>query len=343
MLKGTAMRSYGIAWLLVASSIAEAHAGSAEGLAELFERVKSSVVQLRTENESVDGPMRTLGSGVLISKSGEVMTAAHLVQVANKVTVRFATGESVPAHVIASEPLADVSLLRVDRVPEGNGIAQLADSDAVRIGDPAFVVGAPYGIDYTITAGIISGRRRPNAVTTRLSLAEFFQTDAAINPGNSGGPMFDMRGGVIGIVSYLVSKSGGFEGLGFVVTSQTARRMLIEQKAFWSGVQCYLLMGDEARIFNVPQRAGLLVQQIARDSPATQIGLHAGTLRATIGDMPLVAGGDVILSVNGMQIDGQESVDHLRAREAQAKPGEAISLEVLRGGKRVTLRGTMPE
>jgi serine protease Do len=332
-----------LAWLLVATSVAGAQAGAAQNnLAELFDRVKHSVVELRTEAPGLDGPVKTVGSGVLISPKGEVMTAAHLVQVANVVTVRFASGESVSGHVVASEPLADVSLLQVDRVPAGNVVAQLADSDAVRIGEPAFVVGAPYGIGYTMTAGIVSGRRRPNTVSSRLSLAEFFQTDASINPGNSGGPMFDMRGKVIGIVSYLITKSGGFEGLGFVVTSRTAQRLLIEQKAFWTGVQSYLLTGDEVGIFNVPQRAGLLVQQVARGSPADQIGLHAGTARATIGDVPLIVGGDVVLSINGIVVDGQESVDRIHAIEAQAKPGEPISVEVLRGGHRLTLRGTVP-
>jgi len=130
--------------------------------------------------------------------------------------------------------------------------------------------------------GHVGGRRRPTARYGWFSLAEFVQTDAAINPGNSGGPMFNMTGEVIGIVSNIITRSGGFEGLGFVVASNTARRLPLDRPSFWTGLQGYPVHGPLARALNVPQPVGLLVQRVAEGSPAAQMGLRGGTIKATI-------------------------------------------------------------
>src|SRR5262249_38699074 len=154
------------------------------------------------------------------------------------------TGETIPARVLTSEPAADVALLQLDHVPSKSVTAKLADSDAAEVGDEVFVVGAPIGMTHTLTVGYISARRNPNKFYSGLSRSEFFQTDAAINEGNSGGPMFNMRGEVIGIVSHILSKSGGSEGLGFVVTSNLASKLLLERNPFWSGVEGVLLSNE---------------------------------------------------------------------------------------------------
>src|SRR2546428_13848763 len=224
-----------------------------------------------------------LGSGVLISPDGKILTAAPVVQTADAIEVEFLTGEPLRAPVLSSEPSADVALLQLEKAPRGPFVAKIGDSDSVEIGAPVFVVGAPLGASHTLTVGYISARRKPNATLSGMSRAEFFQTDAAINQGNSGGPLFNMQGEVIGIVSYILSHSGGSEGLGFAVTSKVARQLL-EQKSFWSGVSGYMLSGDLAQGFNVPPPGGGPPgAAVAAGSPAPrprpQTGAGQGTTR----------------------------------------------------------------
>jgi serine protease Do len=316
----------------------------AQPLSEVFKRVNPAVVEIHTRDVDLP-PVPTgqpvsvagLGSGVLISADGKVLTAAHVVQTANEIEVEFLTGEVLKARVLSSEPTADVAVLQLEKLPKGPFVAKIGDSDAVEIGEEAFVVGAPLGASHTLTAGHISARRRPNATFSGMSRAEFFQTDAAINQGNSGGPMFNMNGEVIGIVSHILSHSGGSEGLGFAVTSKVARQLL-EQKSFWSGVNGYMLQGDLAQVFNVPPPGvGLLVQRVAEGSPAERLGLRGGTTRATIGDEELVVGGDIILSVLGVPLTEPSSLSLIRQKITSLQPTESVAVTILRGGKTMTL------
>ena len=166
---------------------------------------------------------------------------------------------------------------------------------------------------------------------------EQFQTDAAVNPGNSGGPMFDMRGRVIGIVSYILSQGGGFEGLSFVITSNTAKELLLDQRSIWSGLTGQLLTGELARIFNVPQSSGLLVERVAERSLATHMGLEGGTLNLKIGEMDFVLGGDIILECFGVSLADTNFREKTRARMQELKDGDEILIRVLRGGQIVDL------
>jgi S1-C subfamily serine protease len=267
------------------------------------------------------------------------MTAAHLVETADTVFVEFSNGEIHVAKVIASEPAADVALLKLNSpLPSGAAVAKLGDSDKAEVGDQIFVVGAPHGISHTLTVGYISARRRPNTLYSGLSLTEFFQTDAAINQGNSGGPMFNMAGEIIGIVSAIISKSGGSEGLGFVATSNMARRLLLEQRSFWGGVSGYFLMGKYARIFNVPPPgAGMLIQYVAKDSPAARVGLQGGTMRATIDGENLVLGGDIVLAVEEIPFN-VKNYEKIREILTQLDRGDAIRVKILRGGEQLELK-----
>jgi serine protease Do len=169
-------------------------------LRDTFRRVKRSVVVVRAVERIVAPSPRQgmvssagLGSGVLISDSGKVLTAAHVVQAVEKVFVEFADGQIVTARVISSAPNADVALLQLDSVPKGVSPAKLGDSDQVEVGDEVFVVGSPYGLPQTPTVGHVSGRAAPKSRLAGMSAWEFFQTDAAINGGNSGSPMFDWK------------------------------------------------------------------------------------------------------------------------------------------------------
>jgi len=318
-------------------------AAEAQSVGPVFRQVNPSVVIVRARWKEVAGSgqvarVSDIGSGVLVSPDGKVITAAHVVQTADEITAEFLGGEVVGARVIASEPEADVSLLQLDRVPAKAMVAAFGNSDRSQVGDQVFIIGAPYGIAHTLSVGYITGRHKPNTVYSEMALAEFFQTDAAINPGNSGGPMFNMAGEVIGVASHNISKSGGFEGLGFVVTINMARRLLLERRSFWSGMSGVTISGRIARAVNLPQAVGVLVQQVAADSPAARIGLQPGSIPSTVEGKPLLLGGDIILAVQGQRI-GTESYEALQERLSRLAQGNEISVIVLRDGREVTLTG----
>jgi serine protease Do len=314
-------------------------------LSEVFKRVDPAVVEIHVRETDVPmapggRPVRvaTLGSGVLISADGKILTAAHVVQTADVIEVQLLSGETLRAKVLSSEESADTALLQLERPPRAPFVATMGDSDDVKVGDEVFVIGAPLGVSHTLTVGHISGRRGTNATFNGMWPTEFFQTDAAINHGSSGGPLFNMRGEVIGIVSGILTTSGGSEGLGFAVTSKVARQ-LQQTKWFWSGVDGYLLPGDLAQVFNVPPPAtGLLLQRVAADSPAGRMGLRGGTMRAAVAGEDLIVGGDIVLEVLGIPISEPNSAATIRKRLTSLAPGEMVSVTVLRRGRTVTLK-----
>ncbi|MGD9853270.1 MAG: S1C family serine protease [Nitrospirales bacterium] len=329
--------------LTVLGTVTEGHA---EVLTEVFKRVHPAVVVVQTEHHApmseqpgLPAPMAGVGSGVLISKDGKVLTASHVVHSADRIVVKFKNGEEITARVVSSERFADVALLQLERMPKEAVIAHLGDSDQVEVGDQVFVVGAPVGMSYTLTVGHISARRAPQDLTIGFSRVEMFQTDAAINVGNSGGPMFNMAGSVIGIVSHIISKSGGFEGLGFAVTMESARRLLLDQPPFWTGIEGVLLTGPLAGAFNLPQSAGLLVQRVANDSPASRLGLRAGSIVAMIDGKSLLIGGDIVLQVQGIPLIGDlSSYTLIRERVGKLRVGDVMTVRVLRDGTTHELR-----
>ena len=315
---------------------------SAAALRDVFKRVSASVVVVLAESKSpasAGSASGGLGSGVLISQ-GRILTAAHVVEAADRLSVRFADGAVVAARVVASDPMGDLALLEVMQLPPGAVAARLGDSDKVEVADQVFVVGAPYGISETLSVGYVSARRTSRAEPGGPAPVELFQTDATISPGNSGGPMFNMQGEVIGIVSHIVSRSGGSEGIGFAVTSNAAREVLLDAPPIWTGVSVVPLSGELARLLNLPQPAGLLVLHAAEHSPGAQMGLRAGTTPAVVGGVSLTLGGDVILAVAGMPIEANAAnYRRIRDRLRQAQPGEAIPIVVLRSGRVVELSG----
>jgi S1-C subfamily serine protease len=318
----------------------------AETVGELFRRVAPSVVVIRANGRDVEtsGQSRftETGSGVLISADGKVMTAAHVVHSMDQISVEFLGGETVAARVVASEPAADLSMLQLERVPPGAKVSPLADSNTVQVGDPVIIVGAPYGLAYSLSAGLISARWAPNTVYKTMPLAEFFQTNATINTGNSGGPMFDATGRVIGIISHNISKSGGSEGLGFVVTINTAKQLLLEKKSFWSGIEGQVLSDTVADLLNLPPGAtGFILKTVAKGSPADEIGLRGATMIANLGGEQVPLGGDILLTVEGLQASPANLV---RIREILAtKPaGAQFTVTALRAGRVLELTGRLP-
>ena len=315
----------------------------AEDFSDLFRKVDPTVVVLYTVERSIsrESPVRAvaqpgLGSGFLIDGDGHVMTAAHVVQTADLVEAEFLDGTKVTAAVVTSDPINDVALLKLDEVPDGAVWAQLGDSDDVRVGDEIFVIGAPLGLNHTLTVGHISARHEQQDSFMAGIRAETFQTDAAINQGNSGGPMFNREGEVVGVVSHIRSLSGGSDGLGFAVTSNAAVDALFENRMPWSGVSGIVVSGELAAALNVPQSHGFLVQKVALNSPAARVGLKPSRLLATILDQELLIGGDIVLAVDGIQIS-PDFGQLFREKVTDENHPATIELTVLRAGETINL------
>ena len=339
-----------ITWIPLGVLLAISPPGAdAQQLRDLFTNVKDSVVTIRTEEKAVatspqEGTvsMPGLASGVLVSADGKVLTAAHVVQAVDRVVVEVGDGRMVPAHVVSSAVYADVALVQLDYIAQAVSPARPGDSDKIEVGDEVFVVGAPYGLSRTLTAGHISGRKAPASSLGSMSAWEFLQTDAAVNVGNSGGPMFNMNGEVVGIVSNIVTRSGGFEGISFAATSKMAWILLLERKPLWTGIEDILIQGDLPIILNVPQPAGLLVQRVGAGSFGSRAGLRPGTLRVSIEGNDLLLGGDIILAVNGIQIlEDNASLDRIYDSIGMLRPQEKLVVKVLRAGQITVLSSTI--
>lgn len=337
-------------FLVLALAIAVTTAATEPDLAELYERVQPAVVEIATIQETISdtGPSKRvrsggLGSGFLISSDGTIMTAAHVVQMAEDVAVRWADGAVGKATIISTNPHADVAIIRAESVPESVTPLVLADSDKVRVGDKIFIIGAPMKYAHSLTVGHVSARRVPEDLFGGIDQVELLQTDAAINEGNSGGPMFNMNGEVIGVVSHILSKSGGSQGLGFVVTSNMARVEMLEKKPFWSGIDGFQLNKAWATIFNVPQDAGILIEGVAAGSAAAKLGLQPGSIRAEIEGQKLTVGGDIILGIQGIPV-GAENFGS-KVEDAADGLGEdgLLELKVLRAGQIISLSKPLGE
>ena len=319
---------------------------SAQGVEELFRKVNPSVVVIRATGREVNSARglvtySEIGSGVLIP-DGKVMTAAHVVHSMDEIVVEFLGGETVPARVVASEPAADLSLLQLARVPASAQPARLGDSDAVRVGQQVLVIGAPYGLSHSFSAGWISAKWLPNTAYRAMPLAEFFQTTATINTGNSGGPMFNMAGEVVGLVSHNISRGGGSEGLGFVVTMKSAKYFLTEREWSWIGLEGTVLTADLAEIFNVPGGSGLMVSIVPKGSPAWDMGILGGDRVATFAGREIVVRGDVILTMAGIRITSTADIPRIREKIGAMATGELFKASVLRAGQVIELTGKAP-
>jgi serine protease Do len=329
--------------LVVALVVTAPSPGRSQTLGEQYRKASPSVVVIRAKGKEVStgGVVRfgEIGSGVLVTEDGKVVTASHVVHGMEDITVEFlGRNAAVRARLIGFQPGADLALLQLDAVPPNPPVAtMIADSNDVGVGDFVFIIGAPYGLTHALSSGIVSARWKPNTVNREFPQAEFFQTDATINTGNSGGPVFNSAGQVIGIVSHMISKSGGSEGLGFVVTANTVRKLLFEKRPFYLGIDGQIVSGPVARVLNVPQDGGYLVKTVVKDSLAERLGLAGGDRAATIDGQQIVLGGDIILTAQGIEL---RSIDDLidAAKAIRDQPaGREVRMRVLRAGQVVDL------
>lgn len=330
--------------LLAVVAIAPA---KAQTLVDVAARVRPAVVTIMAATERRVGGQQGatayeggIGSGVFIGRN-EVLTAYHVVGDADTVMIQTADGKRYSARVTRQALVADLALLEVAGVPAGMPVAPLGNSDSTRIAEPVFAIGAPLGMEFSVSSGILSARRRPSEVAD-FAPVEILQTDAAINQGNSGGPLLNMRGEVIGVVSFILSTSGGSQGLGFAIASNTARALLLDQRMPWLGIAFTPLPPTLASALNVPGGRGYLVEHVARNSIGARLGLKGGTIPVVIDRDTLRIGGDIILQVQGQAVDTSAgSVVAMRKAVLELADGLPFQLKVLRGGRVIDLSTPM--
>jgi S1-C subfamily serine protease len=284
------------------------------------------------------------GSGFLIDTEGHIVTNNHVVEGSDKVEVKLGSSDTTyDAEVVGADPATDVALLKVDAPADSLHPLALGDSSKVEVGEPVVAIGNPFGLDRTVTSGIVSALQRQIQAPNGFSISHVIQTDAAINPGNSGGPLIDSSGRVIGINSQIQTGGGeGNVGIGFAVPINTAREVVRqleehgEVKHAYLGISGGSITPDLARALKLPVDEGVLVNEVVKGGPADEAGLQGGDTSATIEGASFRLGGDVITEVNGKKIGGMEEV--INAVNA-ASPGDKMELTVDRNGhsKKITV------
>src|SRR5579884_2242738 len=267
-----------------------------------------------------------LGSGVIVSKDGYVLTNYHVVQHANRIKVTLMDGRAFSARIIGADEKTDVALIKID-AGKPLPYAQLGDSNRAEVGDWVIAIGNPFGFNLTVTAGIISAKGR----ALGGNYDNYIQTDASINPGNSGGPLFDTHGRVIGINSAIFSSTGSNAGIGFAIPIDLAKSVMQQLREHgrvirgWLGVEVQEVTPGLAQAFGLPNTRGALVAQVEKNTPAAQAGLKRG---------------DIIVKFNGEPVRNEHDLPEM---VAQAPIGGTVPIEVIRNGKQLTLHATIAE
>lgn len=328
--------------ILIYVLLLSAFIANSQTFADLVASSDSSVVQIEViekKNPGIGNPgnfasSEGLGSGVLIGEnSNYILTAAHVVANAIKIQVVFADGTKLSATIKRVDKTADLAIIQLERPVTHLPKAKLGDSDKTRVGDEIFIIGSPFGLSHSVSKGIISGKHTEYNETNQGRAMEFFQTDASINQGNSGGPMFNMKGEVIGIVSSILSFSGGFEGLGFAATSSIALEILSQKGRIWFGADVLPISAEFCKIFNVPQEGALLVQNVTENSPAYFMGIKGGYVTVKIEETEFLAGGDFVLKFDDIPINTRENMEKLWEYLNEREDGHQYQIQVFRNGK----------
>jgi S1-C subfamily serine protease len=303
------------------------------------------------------GVVRTdqgLGTGFVIDSAGHVLTNAHVVLNANDVQVELpktlGSGEvnTFKAKVLGLDKSTDVAVLQIDAPADQLHPLTLAPSgERPQVGQSVVAIGTPLGEEGTVTTGIVSAvSREINSLDSRIKIYGAIQTDAAINHGNSGGPLIDGQGQVIGINSQILSENNGNVGIGFAIPISTARdvadQIISTGKVAhtWLGIEGTELTPDVAKALNLNVQSGVIVGQVVDGSPAAKAGLKGGTTPVTVDGQSLMSGGDVIVKIDGTDIN---TFADLAQTIAQKKPGETIPIEILRNGQTQTVNVTLGE
>ncbi|HEY8083562.1 MAG TPA: trypsin-like peptidase domain-containing protein [Solirubrobacterales bacterium] len=287
------------------------------------------------------------GSGFVIDTEGHLLTNNHVVDGAGEISVKLGSSdESYAAKVVGTDPATDVALLKIDVPGDQLHPLALGNSSEVEVGDPVVAIGNPFGLDSTVTSGIVSALQRQIQAPNGFSISHVIQTDAAINPGNSGGPLIDASGRVIGINSQIETGGGGGGnvGIGFAIPINTAREVAeqIEEDGrvehAYLGISGGSITPDLARALNLPVDEGVLVAEVAQGGPADKTGIEGGDTEATIEGASVTLGGDIITELDGKPVSGMDDLVNVING---GKPGDEIDLTVLSGGDEKTVSVTL--
>ncbi len=288
------------------------------------------------------------GSGFVIDHSGHVLTNAHVVDGAQKIEVTLGntdTSQPLSAQVVGKDDSTDVAVLKVSAPSDQLHPLALGDSSQLQVGDPVVAIGNPFGLDRTVTSGIVSALQREIKAPNGFTINNVIQTDAAINPGNSGGPLIDSQGQVVGITSQIESNGGnGNVGIGFAVPIDTVRQVAQELIANGSVQHAFLgISGTDvtpqlAGVLNLGVSQGALVQTVVPNGPAAKAGVKGGNASVSIGGQRVRAGGDVITEIDGKTMTGMDDVANAIS---QHKPGDQVQLTLVHGGQKRTVTVTL--
>jgi serine protease Do len=294
------------------------------------------------------------GSGFVYDNQGDIVTNYHVVDSADQVRVAFANGLTLGAEIVGTDPDSDLAVIKVDELPADAHPLHLADSNGLRVGQTAVAIGNPFGLEGTMTTGIISalGRTLPSQSSTvsggSFGIPSIIQTDAAINPGNSGGPLLDLSGEVIGVNAAIESSVQQFSGVGFAIPSNAVSRIvpdLIKNGSYrhpWLGISGTDLIPEIRDAMDLDSmQSGVLVVSVVDGSPADKAGLQGSSTQIEINGENLSIGGDIILGVDGHQITDFE--DLLTYLNEETRVDQKLELDVLREGKTIQVEVTLAE
>jgi S1-C subfamily serine protease len=292
------------------------------------------------------------GSGFVIDGEGHILTNNHVVEGASKVTVKLGDSEQTyDAEVVGTDPGTDIALLQVDAPSAQLHPLTLGKSAAMEVGDPVVAIGNPFGLDRTVTSGIVSALQRQIEAPNGFAISHVIQTDAAINPGNSGGPLINASGEVIGINAQIATGGGGNGnvGIGFAIPIDTVRAEIEQLKTkgevehAFIGISGGTITSELAKAINLPVEEGVIVQSIVKDGPADKAGIEAGGTTATINGEEVRLGGDIVTEVDGKKLKSMEQLVEIIQGH---KPGDELELTILRDGDEKTANvtlGSQPE
>ena len=303
-----------------------------EGLsaATIYERVHRGVVEISTTSFAGGGSAQ--GSGFVYDAEGHVVTNQHVVAGADQINVRFASGATYSAELVGTDRSTDLAVIKVDAPASVFEPLRLGDSNSVRPGHAVVALGSPFGLEGTITSGIVSALHRPMTAPNNFTINDSIQTDAAINHGNSGGPLLNSSGRVIGVNAQIVSDGGGSDGVGFAIPSNTVRSIVSQLIETGEVEHAYLGVSLKA------VEEGVAIESVTSDTPAEDAGLRPATGTETVAGQQLPTGGDVIVDIDGVEVSTEAEVQSL----VDAKqPGDAVEITVLRGGGRETIEVTL--
>ncbi|MCS7039687.1 MAG: trypsin-like peptidase domain-containing protein [Caldilineales bacterium] len=342
------------------STAAEVATAFQEQLVAIYEKAGPSVVHVRNQRAVVDFfgqviPQGGTGTGFIYDTQGHIVTNYHVIEGAQALDVTLADGRTFPATLVGSDPVNDLAVIRIKTNETLPPPLPLANSDELRVGQIVLAIGNPFGLEQTLTMGIVSalGRVIQSPENNRF-IGEVIQTDAAINPGNSGGPLLDLQGRVIGVNTQIVSPSGASAGIGFAVSANTVARVvpvLIARGSYphpWLGVRVLELTPSVATLLEqagmtMPVREGLLILETVTNGPAARAGLRAPQRVVQVGNTRVPVGGDVIVRINDAPIRTfQDLTVYL---ETKTRSGEMVTVTVIRDGKEQNIRvrlGTQP-